>query len=69
MFSWEARKALKNYEKNGVPFEEASTVFRDPINGRADALVTYNVRDFALPGNRFRIPVVRPADLLKKVTR
>ena len=30
MFSWDAGKALKNYEKHGVPFEEASTVFGDP---------------------------------------
>jgi uncharacterized DUF497 family protein len=30
MFSWDARKALKNYEKHGVPFEEAATVFSDP---------------------------------------
>ena len=30
MFSWDARKALKNYEKHSVPFEEACTVFADP---------------------------------------
>ncbi len=30
MFSWDARKALKNKEKHGVPFEEAATVFSDP---------------------------------------
>jgi hypothetical protein len=30
MFSWDALKALKNYQKHGVPFEEASTVFSDP---------------------------------------
>jgi uncharacterized protein len=30
MFSWDAAKALKNYEKHGVSFEEASTVFGDP---------------------------------------
>ena len=30
MFSWDARKALKNYEKHGVPFEEAATIFCDP---------------------------------------
>ena len=30
MFSWDTRKALKNYEKHGVPFEEAATVFGDP---------------------------------------
>lgn len=37
------------------------------INGRADALVTYNVADFAGAAERFRISVLRPADLLKKV--
>jgi len=30
MFSWDAHKALRNYEKHAVPFEEASTVFSDP---------------------------------------
>ncbi len=30
MFSWDARKALRNYQKHGVPFEEACTVFADP---------------------------------------
>ena len=30
MFSGDARKALKNYQKHGVPFEEAATVFSDP---------------------------------------
>jgi hypothetical protein len=30
MFSWDALKALRNYQKHGVPFEEASTVFSDP---------------------------------------
>ena len=29
MFSWDASKALKNYQKHGVPFEEAATVFGD----------------------------------------
>ena len=30
MFSWDTRKALKNYDKHGVTFEEATTVFADP---------------------------------------
>ncbi len=30
MFSWDARKAQINYEKHGVAFEEAATVFADP---------------------------------------
>ncbi len=42
-------------------------VLEAAINGRADALVTYNIRDFAEAGERFSIPIVHPADLLKKV--
>jgi len=38
------------------------------INGRADAIVTYNVRHFQAPGDRFGIPILRPPDLLEKVT-
>jgi len=30
MFSWDVKKALINFEKHGVPFEEAATVFVDP---------------------------------------
>jgi uncharacterized DUF497 family protein len=30
MFSWDVGKAQLNYEKHGVPFEEAATVFADP---------------------------------------
>ena len=30
MFSWDARKAIKNRKKHGVPFEEAATIFADP---------------------------------------
>jgi uncharacterized DUF497 family protein len=30
VFSWDVRKALLNYEKHGVPFEEAATIFADP---------------------------------------
>ncbi len=42
-------------------------VLEAAINGRADALVTYNIADFARAGERFKIGVWRPADLLKKV--
>ena len=30
MFSWDTGKALQNYDKHGVPFEGAATVFADP---------------------------------------
>ena len=30
MFTWDIPKAIANFEKHGVPFEEAATVFGDP---------------------------------------
>lgn len=42
-------------------------VLEAAINGHADALVTYNVRDFAAAGGRFGILVLGPVELLKKV--
>jgi predicted nucleic acid-binding protein len=44
-------------------------VLEAAINGRADALVTYNLKHFALAGDRFKIPVLRPADLLRKARK
>jgi putative PIN family toxin of toxin-antitoxin system len=41
-------------------------VLEAAINGRADALVTYNVADFRSAGERFGIPIVRPGDILGK---
>ena len=42
-------------------------VLEAAINGEADAVVTYNVADFAEAAKRFEISVLRPAELLKKV--
>ena len=42
-------------------------VLEAAITGQAAALVTYNVTDFAGPAERFRISVLRPGELLKKV--
>ena len=44
-------------------------VLEAAINGRADALVTYNVTDFKIAPERFQISVMRPTDLLQKVNR
>ncbi len=30
MFTWDPQKAILNFEKHGVSFEEAATVFGDP---------------------------------------
>jgi putative PIN family toxin of toxin-antitoxin system len=42
-------------------------VLEAAINGRADALVTYNIRDFRNAAPRFGIRLVRPADVLKEL--
>ena len=42
-------------------------VLEAAINGRANAVVTYNTADFASAAKRFKISVLSPADLLKKV--
>jgi putative PIN family toxin of toxin-antitoxin system len=44
-------------------------VLEAAINGKADALVTYNVGDFMSAGERFGIPILSPAELLRKVKR
>lgn len=44
-------------------------VLEAAINGRADALVTHNVRDFARAAERFRLNVVTPGDVLKGALR
>lgn len=42
-------------------------VLEAAINGRADALITYNIFDFAAGGKRFGIEVITPAQLLKEM--
>ncbi|MEI6214136.1 MAG: BrnT family toxin [Desulfuromonadales bacterium] len=32
IFEWDARKAASNTKKNGVSFDEATTVFGDPLS-------------------------------------
>lgn len=44
-------------------------VLEAAINGRADALVTYNIADFTAAGEKFEIPILSPAELLRKVKR
>jgi hypothetical protein len=51
--------------QSGDPNDEM--VIEAAINGRADALVTFTVKDFAGPAEGFGISVLRPADLSMKV--
>lgn len=51
MFKWDPRKAASNVAKHGVPFEEATTVFSDPL-GRIidDPRHSVDEKRFALLG-------------------
>jgi len=42
-------------------------VLEAAVNGYAEALVTYNVAHFAAAGERFKIAIVEPGELLRKV--
>jgi putative PIN family toxin of toxin-antitoxin system len=42
-------------------------VLEAAINGRADALVTHNVRDFAKGAEKFGLRVLRPGEYLKEL--
>lgn len=42
-------------------------VLEAAVNGRASALVTHNVRDFARGAERFGLKVLRPGELLKEL--
>ena len=42
-------------------------VLEAAINGDADALVTYNTVDFSPAAARFNVPVLTPADFLKRM--
>ncbi len=42
-------------------------VLEAEINGGADPLVTHNVVDFAPAGIRFGVPILRPADILRRL--
>jgi putative PIN family toxin of toxin-antitoxin system len=49
------------------PDSNDEMVLEAAINGRAGALVTYNVEDFREPCRRFGLPVLTPAEVLRKV--
>lgn len=44
-------------------------VLETAINGRAEALVTFNLRDFAIAAGQFAIDVITPQQALRRVRR
>jgi uncharacterized DUF497 family protein len=47
-FEWDGNKALSNFEKHGVTFEEAAEVFFDPFYQTGDASANNEQRDFMI---------------------
>jgi len=43
-------------------------VLEAAVNGQADWIVTHNVRDFAIPAKRFKIGIIGPGQILKRLT-
>ena len=50
-----------------LPDSGDELVFEAAINGRADALVTYDMRHFATVATRFGLRVARPIEVLKEM--
>lgn len=50
-----------------VPDAGDEMVLETAINGRAECLITFNVRDFAVAGSRFNIEVFTPQEALRRL--
>lgn len=50
-----------------LPDANDEMVLEAAVNGRADALITHNVRDFAKGAEKFGVRILRPAELLKEL--
>jgi len=53
LFVWDAAKAEKNWHKHGVRFEEAVTIFSDPLFVLMDASRNQDARDVAIGFDSF----------------
>lgn len=47
--------------------ESDTMVLEAAVNGRADGLVTYNLKHFVAAADRFRLRVLRPVEVLREV--
>jgi len=52
-----------------LPDADDDMVLEAAVNGRADAIVTFNLRDFGLPAERFGIRSMSPADAVRRMGR
>ena len=44
-------------------------VLETPVNGQAQAIVTFNLREYGVAPNKFGVDVMLPRDALRKVQR
>lgn len=44
-------------------------VFEAAVNGRADALVTHNIKDFKAAATKFNVRILLPADMLAEMRK
>ncbi len=54
-------------EDGGIRSSFHPTVLETAINGQADVLVTFNVRDYAKAPQSFGMEVLRPVDTLRRI--
>lgn len=52
-----------------LSYPQDELVLEAAVNGRADALVTYNIRDFEAVKDRFGLRVIRPSELLEEIRK
>ncbi len=50
-----------------LPDPNDEMVLETAVNGRADALVTHNIRDFTKGAARFGVRILKPGELLKEL--
>jgi predicted nucleic acid-binding protein len=52
-----------------LPDANDDMVLEAAVNGRADAVVTFNLRDFSLAAERFGIAVMSPGEAVQRLRK
>jgi len=52
-----------------LPDADDDMVLEAAVNGRADGIVTFNLRDFGPPAEQFGIPVLTPGAAVKRLEK
>jgi len=52
-----------------LAYLDADIVLEAAVNGRADAIVTFNLRDFVLPATQFGIAVMTSGEAMERLEK